>query len=96
MRLRQRLRLRLIRRATEEHLKTGASSRRCQTERVPPTYVPSGVSRLPLRGTLAAMLRKLLWTGLYASLAAAATVAARRTASTIWRVATGEEPPVKK
>jgi hypothetical protein len=42
------------------------------------------------------VLRKLLWTGLYASLAAAATMAARRAASRIWRVATGEEPPTKK
>jgi hypothetical protein len=42
------------------------------------------------------VLRKLLWTGLYAGLGAAATVAARRTASRIWRVATGEEPPTKK
>ena len=43
-----------------------------------------------------AMLRKLLWTGLYASFAAAATMAARRAASRVWRVATGEEPPTKK
>jgi hypothetical protein len=42
------------------------------------------------------MLRKLLWTGLYAGLGAAATVGARRTASSIWRLATGEEPPSKK
>jgi hypothetical protein len=42
------------------------------------------------------VLRKLLWTGLYASLAAGATMAARRAASQIWRVATGEAPPVKK
>jgi len=42
------------------------------------------------------MLRRLIWTGLYASLAAAATVAARKTATKIWRVATGEEPPVRK
>jgi hypothetical protein len=42
------------------------------------------------------MLRKLLWTGLYASLAAAATMGARRLASRIWRVATGEAPPTKK
>jgi hypothetical protein len=42
------------------------------------------------------MLRKLLWTGLYAGLAAGATMAARRAASQIWRVATGEAPPVKK
>jgi hypothetical protein len=42
------------------------------------------------------MLRKLLWSGLYAGLAAAATIAARRAASRIWRVATGEPPPTKK
>jgi hypothetical protein len=42
------------------------------------------------------MLRKLLWSGLYAGLAAGATMAARRTASRIWRLATGEEPPTKK
>jgi len=56
----------------------------------------SFVSQSPLRGTLRPMLRRLIWTGLYASLAAAATLAARKTASTIWRVATGEEPPVRK
>jgi hypothetical protein len=37
-----------------------------------------------------------MWTGLYASLAAAATMAARRVASKVWLVATGEEPPAKK
>ena len=42
------------------------------------------------------MLRKLLWTGLYAALSAAATIAARRAASQIWRIATGETPPTKK
>ena len=42
------------------------------------------------------MLRKLIWTGLYASLAAAATLAARKTATKIWLVATGEEPPAKR
>jgi hypothetical protein len=42
------------------------------------------------------MLRKLMWTGLYAVIGAAATLAARRAASGIWRVATGEEPPTKK
>jgi hypothetical protein len=42
------------------------------------------------------MLRKLLWTGLYAALGAAATIVARRTAAGIWKVATGEEPPSKK
>jgi hypothetical protein len=42
------------------------------------------------------VLRKLLWTGLYAGFAAGATMAARRAASRIWRLATGEEPPTKK
>ena len=42
------------------------------------------------------MLRKLLWTALYGALGAAATMAARRTASGIWRVATGEKPPAKR
>jgi hypothetical protein len=42
------------------------------------------------------MLRKLLWTGLYGAIAAAATMAARRAASGIWRVATGEQPPAKR
>ena len=42
------------------------------------------------------MLRKLMWSGLYAGLAALATITARRVASRVWRVATGEEPPTKK
>jgi hypothetical protein len=42
------------------------------------------------------MLRKLMWTGLYAGLAAAASMLARRAASSIWRIATGEQPPAKK
>jgi hypothetical protein len=42
------------------------------------------------------MLRKAMWMGLYAGLGAASTMAARRLASRIWRVATGEEPPTKK
>ena len=42
------------------------------------------------------VLRKLLWSGLYAGIGAAATMAARRTASSIWKLATGEEPPTKK
>jgi hypothetical protein len=42
------------------------------------------------------MLRKAMWTGLYACLGAASTMAARRLASRIWRVATGEAPPTKK
>jgi hypothetical protein len=42
------------------------------------------------------VLRKLLWTALYGLTAALSTIAARRFASRVWRVATGEEPPVKK
>jgi len=42
------------------------------------------------------MLRKLMWTGLYGAIGAAATMAARRAASGIWRIATGEQPPAKK
>ncbi len=42
------------------------------------------------------LLRKLLWTGLSAALAAAAAMASRRAASRIWRIATGEAPPAKK
>jgi hypothetical protein len=42
------------------------------------------------------MLRKAMWTGLYAGLGAVSTMAARRLASKIWRVTTGEEPPIKR
>ena len=42
------------------------------------------------------IVRKLLWTGIYSGLGAAATVAARKTAETIWRAARGEEPPIKQ
>ncbi|HZG35413.1 MAG TPA: DUF4235 domain-containing protein [Gaiellaceae bacterium] len=42
------------------------------------------------------MLRKVLWTVLYGALGAAATMVARRAASGIWRVATGEQPPAKR
>lgn len=42
------------------------------------------------------MLRKLRWTGLYAGLGAGATMSARRAASKVRRIATGEAPPTKK
>ena len=42
------------------------------------------------------MLRKLLWTGLYAGMAALAAMAARKAAAGIWRIATGEKPPAKR
>lgn len=42
------------------------------------------------------MLRKLLWSTLYAGLAAGCALVARRAASGIWRLATGESPPTKR
>jgi hypothetical protein len=42
------------------------------------------------------VLRKLLWSVLYGAIGALSAIAARRFASRIWRLATGEEPPVKK
>lgn len=42
------------------------------------------------------MIRRLLWTGIYSSFGAAATVAARKTAESVWRLARGEEPPVRR
>ncbi|MBD0291109.1 MAG: DUF4235 domain-containing protein [Thermoleophilia bacterium] len=42
------------------------------------------------------MLRKLLWNVLFAGFGAAATLVARRAASGVWRVATGEDPPRRR
>jgi hypothetical protein len=42
------------------------------------------------------MLRKLLWSAIYGLLAAAATMAARRTATQLYRLVTGETPPARK
>jgi hypothetical protein len=42
------------------------------------------------------MLRKGLWMALYGVLGAVATMVARRAASGLWRVATGETPPAKR
>jgi len=42
------------------------------------------------------ILRRLLWTGLYGGLAAASGLVAKRIASGIWRIATGEEPPPRR
>jgi hypothetical protein len=42
------------------------------------------------------MLRRVLWSALYATLGAAATIAARAISSRLWRLATGEEPPVRR
>ena len=42
------------------------------------------------------MLRKLLWTSLYGAIGAAATMAARRLASNLYRIITGEAPPARR
>jgi Protein of unknown function (DUF4235) len=42
------------------------------------------------------MLRKLMWSGLYAGLAAGGAFVARLVATRIWRLVTGEDPPEKK
>jgi len=42
------------------------------------------------------VLKRLLWTGLYASVGALATLVARRVATRIWNIVTGEDPPTKR
>ena len=42
------------------------------------------------------MLRKLLWSGIYAGLAAGGAIVARTVATKIWTASTGEEPPAKR
>jgi hypothetical protein len=42
------------------------------------------------------MLRKVLWSVIYGLIAALATLVARRAASGLYRLVTGEEPPVRK
>ncbi len=64
-------------------------------ERPPPPELGPGLPD-PRVGNSVSMLRKLLWTGLYGAIGAAATIASRRLASGIWRVATGEKPPAKR
>jgi hypothetical protein len=49
-----------------------------------------------LDGNRSIMLRKGLWSAIYAVFGAAATMVARRAASGIWRLATHEEPPTKR
>jgi hypothetical protein len=53
--------------------------------------------RAPLRtGNVTLVLRKLLWTAIYSAMTAVAAIVARKAASRVWRVLTGEEPPTKK
>jgi hypothetical protein len=37
-----------------------------------------------------------MWTAVYGIIGAVATIAARQAASRVWRIMTGEEPPIKK
>jgi hypothetical protein len=39
------------------------------------------------------MLRKILWSGLYAGIAGVTAFASQRLAITAWRLATGDHPP---
>lgn len=50
----------------------------------------------PAHTTRGKLTRKLAWTALYSSIAAGASLVARRLASGVWRRTTGEEPPAKK
>jgi hypothetical protein len=42
------------------------------------------------------MLRKILWSAIYGLIAAVATMAARRAATQLYRLVTGEHPPLRK
>jgi hypothetical protein len=39
------------------------------------------------------MLRKVVWSALYAGIAAATALVSQRLATTAWRLATGDHPP---
>src|SRR6476620_10963681 len=61
-----------------------------------PARLTFQVSAIRRRGKHTKMLRKLLYSGVYAGLAAGSALVARSAASRIWRLATGEAPPVKR
>jgi hypothetical protein len=42
------------------------------------------------------MLRKVLWSVIYGLIAAIATMVARRAATGLYRIVTGEAPPIRK
>jgi hypothetical protein len=42
------------------------------------------------------MLRKVLWSAIYGLLATVASMAARKVATRLYRIVTGETPPVKR
>lgn len=62
----------------------------------PPSFLTRGGLLRGRRGERLRMLRKAMWTGLYAGFGAASTIVARRLAAKVWQVATGEAPPTKK
>ena len=74
-----------------------ACARRSRSPRAgtkPPVFALLGLARSS-PGNVLDMLRKVLWNGLFAIFGAAATIAARQAATRIWRLATGEEPPMR-
>jgi hypothetical protein len=42
------------------------------------------------------VLRKILWSAIYGLLATVATMAAKRAAARVYRLVTGEPPPVRR
>jgi hypothetical protein len=42
------------------------------------------------------VLRKILWSAIYGLLATVATMAAKRAATQVYRLVTGESPPAKR
>jgi hypothetical protein len=42
------------------------------------------------------MLRKVLWSAIYGLLATVASIAARKVATQLYRIVTGEKPPVRR
>jgi hypothetical protein len=61
-----------------------------------PTHIHPEVCTGATPETIELVLRKLIWTGLYAGITALAAMMARKTAGRLWRIATGEEPPARK
>ena len=51
---------------------------------------------VPEHGKLPTMLRKVLWSAVLAGFTGAAAMGTRAAATRIWRLATGEDPPVKQ
>ena len=54
------------------------------------------MSKAVLKARTRGLVKRGLWTGLYAGFSAVATLAARRAAAVVWRRYMGEDPPTKK